>query len=553
MKIHKEVQGSPEWLKRRRSSRNASEAPIIMGASKNVTRTKLLDMKITGSDQEFSEWFVKNILERGHEVEALARPIAEEIIGEELYPISASSDDGYLSASFDGVTMLGEVIWECKQWNETKAAEVREGRVPECDAWQVIQQLSVSEAEKCLYMVTDGTKEKMVYTWRSLIPGEESTLRAGWAQLEEDAESHKPKNAEIVREGKAPESLPALHIEVTGMVTASNLEAFKSHALSVIGGINKDLQTDEDFADAEKTVKWLGDVEKRLDAAKEHALSQTASIDALFRAVDEIKETGRRTRLDLEKLVKARKEARREEIRRSAADAFRDHIDALNDRLGRVRLPHVAADFAGAMKGKRTIASLEDAVSVELARVKIESSRIADDYTKNLATIDTEGKGYEFLFSDIAELVTVSPAHLAGVIQVRIASHQAEEKRKDDEQRERIRREEQAKAQQEADAKIEEDRERIREEEQAKAKADAAQAAPVTQATDLHGPRGSVAYAADGQPATQEAEKPRIRQQPSRTRPTDKDIINALAMTYRTDAPTVVGWLKAMDLSAIAA
>ena len=206
------------------------------------------------------------------------------------------------------------------------------------------------------------------------------------------------------------------------------------------------------------------------------------------------------------------------------------------------------------MKGKRTIASLKDAVNTELARVKIESSQLADDYTKNLHTIDTEGKGYEFLFSDIADLVTINPDHIAGVIQGRIAKHQAEEKRKEDEQRERIRREEEARAQREAEAKAEQERQKIRAEEQAKAKAEAEQSAPVVaQATDLHGSRGSVAYTADGQPAAAPAEKPRVRQQPAASRPTDQQIINTLAAAYRVDTATVVAWLKTMNLSAVAA
>ena len=35
-------------------------------------------------------------------------------------------------------------------------------------------------------------------------------------------------------------------------------------------------------------MKWCADVESRLAAAKEHALSQTATIDELFRTIDDI-------------------------------------------------------------------------------------------------------------------------------------------------------------------------------------------------------------------------------------------------------------------------
>ena len=57
-------------------------------------------------------------------------------------------------------------------------------------------------------------------------------------------------------------------------------------ALAAIRGVNRKLDTDQDFADAEATVRWCGEVESRLAAAKEHALSQTSSIDILFKAID---------------------------------------------------------------------------------------------------------------------------------------------------------------------------------------------------------------------------------------------------------------------------
>jgi predicted phage-related endonuclease len=122
--------------------------------------------------------------------------------------------------------------------------------------------------------------------------------------------------------GKTPESLPALRIEVTGMVIASNLEQFKAHSLAVFNSINTELETDQHFADAEKAVKWCGDVEERLEAANQHALSQTESIDALFRTIDEISAVARAMRLMLDKLVKARKLSIREDIVMDAAKAL---------------------------------------------------------------------------------------------------------------------------------------------------------------------------------------------------------------------------------------
>lgn len=534
-KIIEVQQGSPEWHEFRAKSFGASEAAAMLGMSSYKTRSQLLKEKATGLVPEVDA-ATHARFDRGHEYESIARPWAEEIVGEDLYPVTLSMEiDGItLSASMDGLTMLEDAGWEHKTLNATLAESLANGIIPDEYLPQLEQQLLVSGAERILFMASSGDRSTMVSAWYESYADIRARLIAGWKQFAADLAEYQHQEAEFIPSGKAPDSLPALHIEVTGMVTASNLEQFKATALAVIGGINKDLQTDEDFADAEKTVKWLGDVESRLDAAKEHALSQTASIDQLFKALDDIKENARRTRLDLGKLVKDRKESRREEIRREGVDAYRSHIDALNARLERVRLPDIAADFAGVMKGKRSIASLQDAVSVELARVKIASNEMADRMASNLNLIDKAG--FHFLFADVQQLAMKDPGDLAELINARIANHHAEEKRKEDEQRERIRREEEARAQREAEAMAEKERQRIREEEQAKARA---------AMDDRTHPE-----AASNVP---ESVKPRVRQQAANSRPSDEQIISTLAAAYRVDHATVVGWLKSMDFAAIAA
>ncbi|MBU0536861.1 MAG: hypothetical protein KKF24_15995, partial [Gammaproteobacteria bacterium] len=159
MQILDLVQGSREWSIKRGQHPTASEASPMKGASKNLSRNDLLHMKSTCTEQEFSDFVQKHVLDKGHESEALARPIAEEIVGEELFPATAVDDNNYLLASFDGVTMMENIIWEHKQWNEAKAECVSRDEVPPEDHWQVVQQLVVSGAEKCLYMVSDGTKK----------------------------------------------------------------------------------------------------------------------------------------------------------------------------------------------------------------------------------------------------------------------------------------------------------------------------------------------------------------------------------------------------------
>ena len=109
MQVVNLVQGSPEWHAHRRNHFNASDAPAMLGVSKYTTRDQLLHQYATGLTKEVDA-NTQNLFDKGHKFEALARPLAENIIGEELSPMVAH--EGKLSASFDGITFVGDVIFE---------------------------------------------------------------------------------------------------------------------------------------------------------------------------------------------------------------------------------------------------------------------------------------------------------------------------------------------------------------------------------------------------------------------------------------------------------
>lgn len=445
MIIHDLIQGSDEWNQFRLEHFGASEAAMMLGLSKKATRTDLLNMKKTGLGKEFSEWVQKNILDNGHRVEALARPIIEDQIGTELYPVTCS--EGILSASCDGLTLDEETAFEHKQWNTDLAALVDSGVVPDDHMPQCQQILMVTGAKRVIFVVSDGTADKMVQA--EVLPDPEwfERIQRGWNQFAQDLQSHTPTVAPVQAVGRTPETLPALRIEVTGHVTASNLIAFKEHALAVFEGINTDLTTDQDFADAEKTVKWCGEVEDKLAAAKAHALGQTESIDALFKAIDDIAAEARAKRLELDKLVKQRKETIRQEILVEGQAALAAHIKALNEKLGKAYMPTILADFAGAMKGKKTVTSLRDAVQTVLANAKVEADTVAERIQANLTTLREFAKDHTFLFADTATIVLKANDDLTMLVKQRLADHQAAEEKKLEAERERIRSEEAAKAQ----------------------------------------------------------------------------------------------------------
>jgi putative phage-type endonuclease len=438
--VHELVQGEANWHAHRRTHFNASDASAVLGISPYKTRAQLLREMSSGLTVEPDE-ATQRRFDAGHRFEAIARPWAEEIIGEDLYPITASrAVEGLpLSASYDGVNMDESIVFEHKSLNAELRASLEKGEIPRAYWPQMEQQLLIIGAEKCLFMASSGDKESMLHAWYESDDDTRIELLSGWAQFQKDLAEYKPEpTAPATPVGRAPETLPALRIEVTGMVTHSNLDAFKANALAVIGAINRTLETDEDFANAEATVKWCGDVESRLKAAKEHAQSQAESIDALFKTIDDIAAEARKTRLELDKLVKDRKVNIRIEIAEKVADEFKAHIASLNATLGKPYMPQIETAFNEVMRSKRTVQSLRDAVHHELTRVKINAGEKFQLIQQNLGTLRELAADYKSLFPDTAVLVLKANDDLRATITARISEHKEEAER----ERERIRKEE---------------------------------------------------------------------------------------------------------------
>lgn len=409
-------QGSPEWHALRAKHFTASEASAMLGVSKYQTRADLLKRKATGLVEEVGA-ATQRRFDDGHAAEAAARPIVEGIIGDDLYPVTMTADVNGLPllASMDGLTMLGDIGWETKLLNQDLRAAVEAGTLDEHYTVQMEQQLMVSGASRIYFTTTDGMPKGTFGMWYESNPALRERIVAGWVQFAEDVAAYVPEPETVKPAGVAPEALPALRIEVTGMVTASNLAAFREHALAVFGGIKTDLQTDADFADAEKTVRWCKEVEDRLDAAKQHALSQTASIESLFRTIDAIKEEARQKRLTLDKLVKAEKENRKSEIVAQARKAYGDHWSALCRRVGGEWIPAVGASyFADAIKGLKSLDSMRDKVSAALANAKIEANAIADRIDANRKTVEDMS-----LMPDFAHVCTKAPDDFAALYAMR--------------------------------------------------------------------------------------------------------------------------------------
>lgn len=447
MIIHEVQQGTPEWHALRANTRNASEAPAMMGVSPYKSRSALIREKATGITEEITPE-MQYRFDRGHETEAKARSILEQDLGEDLYPLVATDDDGYLLASSDGSDMCRTFGFEHKLWNAEIAALVAAGEVPDSHKWQLDQQIEVFGFEKIIFVCSDGTRDNFVSCEYRTTPERIAKLKAGWAMFDQDVANYQPEviAAKPILTANPLDNLPALVIEVTGRVTHSNLVEFKAAATAVISSIKTDLVTDQDFVDATNAVKYLKDVEDNARRAKQNALDQTTSIAELHRALDEVAKMAGDVRKALDKKISEEKDSRKAEIVTKASQELVNHIMALNERLGVAYMPRITAPFGEAIKGLKSLDSMREKVSVALANAKIEANAAADLIDYNIKTLTAEGNDWKFLFPDLASVVTKAKDDFTALLMSRVAQHKEAEGRRLEAEREKIRAEEQEKA-----------------------------------------------------------------------------------------------------------
>lgn len=461
MKTINLIPGSADWLK----ARSASKAPAMMGCSLYQTRSELIAQMATGITKEVDS-ATQARFDNGHRTEALAREIAGEILGEDLSPVSGEDDDGYLTANYDGLTFCGRIGFEHKDWNETLAAAVRAGVVPDSHIWQLDQQILVGKLDYVLFMVSDGTRDKCVWLEYRSTPERAERLVAGWRQFDADLAEY--QHVEVIPAAVAApiKELPTLFVQAKGEVTATNMPAFKAQITEFLAGINMKPATDQEFADGKEVAKKLRELAVKIKERKADMLAQTVTIGEVAVEIDHLAEVINANALELEKAVKREEDARKLAIVAGGRTAFAEHVAKLNERLGKPYMPAIAADFAEAIKGKRLMTAMQDAVDTLLANKKIEASAIADKIQFNMNFLRVK-ESYEFLFRDAAQLVLKDADAVDAIVKGRIAEHKAAEEKRLEAERAKIRAEEEAKAQEKVKAEQEAEAKRIADEQAA--------------------------------------------------------------------------------------
>lgn len=429
---------TPEWEEHRDKCFNASEIPSVLGCSPHTSRSELLKQKATGEKPEIS-WFQQRIFDKGHQFEKYALPWAEEIAKTDLFStiISAEIDDLILSASFDGICIFDREVWEHKQLNQHNVIQVENNDLHLMYRAQMEQQLLLSGAESVLFMVSDGNKNTMRHCRYYSDPDLRRLIIDSWKQFREDLQNYvipeikvKPVAADIMQ-------LPALNIQIHGGIKVSNLDDYKTASDDFLKNINTDLKTDNDFATAEKTVKFLKDAQDKIKLVKEQALSQTADIDLIFKTLTQMESEYAAKRLEIDKLVKAEKENTKTRICNDATQEIIDFVTQANERLGKQYITH-KVNFRQAIKNKRTITSIESAASNAIAAAKIEINRIEEKVGSNLEHYNQTIGDYGFLFLDIDILLHKEHETFCLLIAQRINEHKEKEKIRLEAQRAKI-------------------------------------------------------------------------------------------------------------------
>lgn len=458
MEILDLVPGTDEWEEKRLDCCCASEAPVVQGESKFMSRKQLLALKKGWKSNPVGD-FKQKLYDKGHEHEDDAREITELEWCEEFPPVVGLLvvDSIEMLASFDGLEggEIGGIHWEHKSWNATLAENVNNSVLEPLYYWQLEHQMLVAGTEHCVFTCSDGTEDKRVsMTYRS-VPERRAELIAGWKQFLIDLDEYEIEAKEETVIAKVQKAFPLIECRVEGSTVISNLgeyipliQQLSEEQMSIV------LDTDQDFIDKDafnKNVK-KGRESLKLDASKiETEFKSLAKFNGFVKQADKILQ---KLQSHGEKQVKDSKATKKLAMTNGARELIIRHMQDLSATINGIPLHNQMTDWDSTIKGKRNFEKMQDAIDSEIARLKIHYNEQTAIIRKNLDSFVELASEHRFLFSDHSGLMLKDNDDLVNLIKTRISEHdEAEKKRLADEAeeaaekaREKIRKEEQKKA-----------------------------------------------------------------------------------------------------------
>ena len=440
--VHHLKQGSPEWHLYRAVHFNASDAAAMLGCSPHQTRDELKLRLHTGLTADVDPR-TQARYDNGHRIEALARPLGEDVLCDELVPMVVSR--GKLSASLDGAVPFANPsvirftqIWEHKQLNDALREVMVEGAtgadLPKPYRVQMEQQLMVTDAEDVLFTASDWDGETLIEA-RHLVYVSDPALRAeiemGWQLLEEEMVSYVPTTAGAIVIARTYAAMPALQFAVTGdLEVKHNLPVYLQALEAFAAAAPKKPSTDQEFADAVSAGRKGREIAKVAVSTKADLLRRTGSLNEAMGVLDQIETLGTELGKAQEKLVERRKEEVKAEMTRTARDLLAAEVESLNAELGEdliTPIGNVVGEFAEAVKNKRSFDSMQASVNEALAALKISYRQRAILLHTNLDVLGALDKKHSHLFNDKAAILTKAPDDFVALVKVRCSEFDRDE------------------------------------------------------------------------------------------------------------------------------
>ena len=224
-----------------------------------------------------------------------------------------------------------------------------------------------------------------------------------------------------------------LIIRLKGEITDTNFDEWKNDLLAKLKTVNTELAGDDDFANAESDVKTIKAGEVALKNAKASALDQASEIQKLFAAIDEVSSEARDARLSLERQIKKRKAEIKDEIVDAGLDAIKAYIEEQSTELQSVKNSWLERSaFEDEIKGKRTTASMQKAVTGLQVNIKNEIAQREESINANRQVLDKIDDGYSAVFQDKESLLLMDEENLQTTIDERIQYFEAEKKKQNE-------------------------------------------------------------------------------------------------------------------------
>lgn len=161
-------------------------------------------------------------------------------------------------------------------------------------------------------------------------------------------------------------------LRISSQIVASNIDDVAASVRAEIAKVNTDLKTDEDFAIAEQQVKDFKAAEDAFKAALDAALAEAADVKKLMDTTSEVIDLLAKTRLALDKQVKAQKAKVKEEITSRTREGIHKALAGCDARLQPamrkvLRIDELDGVLTEATKGKKSLSGLEKGCAEVLA------------------------------------------------------------------------------------------------------------------------------------------------------------------------------------------